>query len=157
MTRRRDGKQKASPLQGGCRGLAEDAQDVFFEVKQALEAGNVCIVVVTPKVTRSASGCADGIPVEMQLAVQCAERPDLNCGTPGHLTALDAAEHKPITAIRRQLQILTTRPSLSPQNGNSPSSSKLSPSTGTSSGTAGSGTGIVSSSWSRRSAVRSEK
>jgi hypothetical protein len=48
--------------------------------------------VVTPKVTRSASGCDDGIPVEMLLAVQCAERPDLNRATPGHLTALDAAE-----------------------------------------------------------------
>ena len=79
-------------VQGGCKAFAEDAKDVFFEVKQALEAGNVCIVVVTPKVTRSASGCGDGIPVEMQLAVQCAERPDLNRGTPGHLTALDAAE-----------------------------------------------------------------
>ena len=79
-------------VQGGCKALAEDAKDVFFEVKQALEAGSVCIVVVTPKVTRSASGTEDGIPVEMQIAVQCAERPDLNRATPGHLTALDAAE-----------------------------------------------------------------
>lgn len=79
-------------VQGGCMALAEDAQDVFFEVKQALEAGNVCIVVVTPKVTRSASGTEDGIPVEMQIAVQCAERPDLNRANADHLTALDAAE-----------------------------------------------------------------
>lgn len=79
-------------VQGGCTALAEDSQNVFFEVKQALEAGNVCIVVVTPKVTRSASGCGDGIPVEMQIAVQCAERPDLNRANSGHLTALDAAE-----------------------------------------------------------------
>ena len=79
-------------VQGGCKAFAEDAKDVFFEVKQALEAGNVCIVVVTPKVTRSASGCADGIPVEMQIAVQCAERPDLNRANADHLTALDAAE-----------------------------------------------------------------
>ena len=78
-------------VQGGCKAIAEDSNDVFFEDRQALEAGNVCIVVVTPKVTRSASG-TDGIPVEMQLAVQCAERPDLNRATPGHLTALDAAE-----------------------------------------------------------------
>ena len=79
-------------VQGGCKALAEDSQNVFFEVKQALEAGNVCIVVVTPKVTRSASGTEDGIPVEMQIAVQCAERPDLNRAAAGHLTALDAAE-----------------------------------------------------------------
>lgn len=79
-------------VQGGCQAFAEDVKNVFFEVKQALEAGNVCIVVVTPKVTRSASGCRDGLPVEMQLAVQCAERPDLNRSTAGHLTALDAAE-----------------------------------------------------------------
>ena len=79
-------------VQGGCKAIAEDSNDVFFEVRQSLEAGNVCIVVVTPKMTRSASGCGDGIPVEMQLAVQCAERPDLNRATPGHLTALDAAE-----------------------------------------------------------------
>ena len=79
-------------VQGGCKAFAEDAKAVFFEVKQALEAGNVCIVVVTPKVTRSASGCGDGIPVEMQLAVQCAERPDLNRSTPGHLTALDGEQ-----------------------------------------------------------------
>ena len=79
-------------VQGGCTALAEDSQNVFFEVKQALEAGNVCIVVLTPKVTRSASGTEDGIPVEMQIAVQCAERPDLNRAAAGHLTALDAAE-----------------------------------------------------------------
>lgn len=79
-------------VQGGCKALAEDSQNVFFEVKQALEAGIVCIVVVTPKVTRSASGTEDGIPVEMQIAVQCAERPDLNRANAGHLTALDAAE-----------------------------------------------------------------
>ena len=79
-------------VQGGCTALAEDSQNVFFEVKQALEAGNVCIVVVTPKVTRSASGTDDGIPVEMQIAVQCAERPDLNRANADHLTALDAAE-----------------------------------------------------------------
>ena len=79
-------------VQGGCKAFAEDAKDVFFEVKQALEAGNVCIVVVTPKVTRSASGCEDGIPVEMEIAVQCSERPDQNRAAPGHLTALDAAE-----------------------------------------------------------------
>lgn len=79
-------------VQGGCTALAEDSQNVFFEVKQALEAGNVCIVVVTPKVTRSASGTEDGIPVEMQIAVQCAERPDLNRANADHLTALDAAE-----------------------------------------------------------------
>ena len=79
-------------VQGGCTALAEDSQNVFFEVKQTLEAGNVCIVVVTPKVTRSASGTEDGIPVEMQIAVQCAERPDLNRANADHLTALDAAE-----------------------------------------------------------------
>lgn len=79
-------------VQGGCTALAEDSQNVFFEVKQALEDGNVCIVVVTPKVTRSASGTEDGIPVEMQIAVQCAERPDLNRTDADHLTALDAAE-----------------------------------------------------------------
>lgn len=79
-------------VQGGCKALAEDSNDVFFEVRQALEAGNVCIVVTTPKATRSASGSENGIPAEMQLAVQCAERPDLNRATPGHLTALDAAE-----------------------------------------------------------------
>jgi len=79
-------------VQGGCKALAEDTNSVFFEVKQVLEAGNVCIVVVTPKVTRSASGCKDGIPMEMQIAVQCSERPDLNRATKGHLTALDAAE-----------------------------------------------------------------
>lgn len=79
-------------VQGGCTALAEDSQNVFFEVKQALEDGNVCIVVVTPKVTRSASGTEDGIPVEMQIAVQCAERPDLNRTNADHLTALDAAE-----------------------------------------------------------------
>ncbi len=79
-------------VQGGCKAIAADSNDVFFEVKQSLEAGNVCILVDTPKVTRSASGCAYGIPVEMQLAVQCAERPDLNRDTPGHLTAIDAAE-----------------------------------------------------------------
>ena len=79
-------------VQGGCTALAEDSQNVFFEVKQALEDGNVCIVVVTPKVTRSASGTEDGIPVEMQIAVQCAERPDLNRANADHLTALDAAE-----------------------------------------------------------------
>ena len=79
-------------VQGGCKAFAEDVKNVFFEVKQALEAGNVCIVVVTPKVTRSASGTEDGIPVEMQIAVQCAERPDLNRANADHLTALDAAE-----------------------------------------------------------------
>ncbi|MBR6734224.1 MAG: hypothetical protein IKL96_07475 [Kiritimatiellae bacterium] len=79
-------------VQGGCTALAEDSNDVFFEVRQSLEAGNVCIVVTTPKVTRSASGSENGIPVEMQLAVQCAERPDLNRAAAGHLTALDAAE-----------------------------------------------------------------
>ena len=79
-------------VQGGCKALAEDSQNVFFEVKQALEEGNVCIVVVTPKVTRSASGTVGGIPAEMQIAVQCAERPDLNRAATGHLTALDASE-----------------------------------------------------------------
>ena len=79
-------------VQGGCKAIAEDSNDVFFEVRQALETGNVCIVVTTPKVTRSASGTEDGIPVEMQIAVQCAERPDLNRANADHLTALDAAE-----------------------------------------------------------------
>ena len=79
-------------VQGGCKAFAEDSQSIFFDVKTALEAGNVCIVVVTPKATRSASGCVDDIPVEMQIAVQCAERPDLNRANAGHLTALDAAE-----------------------------------------------------------------
>ena len=79
-------------VQGGCKAFAEDSQSIFFDVKTALEAGNVCIVVVTPKASRSASGCDDGIPVEMQIAVQCSERPDLNRAAEGHLTALDAAE-----------------------------------------------------------------
>ena len=78
--------------QGGCKALAEDAQGALFEVRRELEAGNVCIVVATPRATRSASGCGDGIPAEMQLAVQCAERPDLNRARRGHLTALGAAE-----------------------------------------------------------------
>ena len=36
-------------VQGGCRAFAEDAQDVLFEVRQTLEAGNVCAVVATPR------------------------------------------------------------------------------------------------------------
>ena len=52
-------------VQGGCKAFAEDAQGVFFEVKQALEAGNVCIVVVTPKATRSASGAERMVFLEM--------------------------------------------------------------------------------------------
>ena len=79
-------------VQGGCKAFAEDSQSIFYDVKTALEAGNVCIVVVTPKVSRSASGCEDGIPVEMEIAVQCSERPDQNRSAAGHLTALDAAE-----------------------------------------------------------------
>ena len=46
----------AALLQGGCKALAEDSKDAFFEVRQAFKAGNVCIMVATPKVTRSASG-----------------------------------------------------------------------------------------------------
>ena len=79
-------------VQGGCTAFAEDSQSIFYDVKTSLEAGNVCIVVVTPKVSRSASGCEDGIPVEMEIAVQCSERPDLNREVSGHLSALDAAE-----------------------------------------------------------------
>lgn len=79
-------------VQGGCKAFAEDSQSIFYDVKTALEAGNVCIVVVTPKVSRSASGCENGIPVEMEIAVQCSERPDLNRANADHLTALDAAE-----------------------------------------------------------------
>ena len=79
-------------VQGGCKAFAEDSQSIFYDVKTALEAGNVCIVVVTPKVSRSASGCENGIPVEMEIAVQCSERPDQNREVSGHITALDAAE-----------------------------------------------------------------
>lgn len=46
----------AALLQGGCKALAEDSKDAFFEVRQAFKAGNVCIMVATPKVTRAASG-----------------------------------------------------------------------------------------------------
>ena len=79
-------------VNGGCKAIAEDAQDVLFETRQALEAGNVCIVVATPKAVRSGGGTADGIPAKMLVSVQCSEIPDLNRAVAGHLTALDAAE-----------------------------------------------------------------
>ena len=55
-------------VNGGCKAIAEDAQDVLFETRQALEAGNVCIVVATPKAVRSGGGTADGIPESVSCA-----------------------------------------------------------------------------------------
>lgn len=79
-------------VQGGCKAFAEDALGLGFELARALNEGCVTIVVVTPKVDRSGSGCPDGIPVEIALAIQCVEKPALNREAHGHLTALDAAE-----------------------------------------------------------------
>ena len=85
-------------VNGGCKAIAEDAQDVLFETRQALEAGNVCIVVATPKAVRSGGGTADGIPAKMLVSVQCSEIPDLNRAVAGHLTALDAAHAQSLAA-----------------------------------------------------------
>lgn len=78
-------------VQGGCKAFAEDSNTVLFDVQTALQAGNVCIVVVTPDAERN-GGSPDGIPVGLKVAVQCSEIPDLNRAEEGHLTALDAAE-----------------------------------------------------------------
>jgi hypothetical protein len=79
-------------VQGGCKAFAEDALGLGFELASTLNEGCVTIVVVTPKVDRSGSGTENGIPVEMQIAIQCVEKPALNRESPGHITALDAAE-----------------------------------------------------------------
>ena len=79
-------------VQGGCKALAEDSLSVMNEVKTQLQtACGVAIVVTTPKLVRN--GCAAGfIPADTRLAIRCIELPALNRETPGHLTALDAAE-----------------------------------------------------------------
>ena len=80
-------------MQGGCKAFAEDSLSIMLGVEQQLQtAGGVAIVVTTPMLNRSASGCTDGIPAECQLKINCIEKPALNREAPGHLTALDAAE-----------------------------------------------------------------
>lgn len=79
-------------LQGGCKALAEDSLSIVHDVETQLQqATGVAIVVTTPRLTRN--GCAaDSLPCDAALEIRCVELPALNRETPGHLTALDAAE-----------------------------------------------------------------
>lgn len=80
-------------LQGGCSAFAEDTLDVQNEVLKHLKTANgVALVVVTPRITRDASGCVDGIPCDVAIQVDCIEIPALNRTVSGHMTAMDAAE-----------------------------------------------------------------
>ncbi len=82
-----------SLTQGGCKAFAEDSLNIRTDLARQLQTvKGVAICILTPRITRDASGTDDGIPVSARVAVQCAEMPDLNRTHADHLTALDAAE-----------------------------------------------------------------
>lgn len=74
-----------------CKAIAEDALTVQNSIGQAVtNAGEIALVVVTPRAEIDASGWA-GIPVTVKLSVKCIESPALRSRRNG-FTALDAAE-----------------------------------------------------------------
>lgn len=79
-------------IQGGCKVFAEDALTTQNDLNNAVTtAGKIAVVVVTPRLERDASGCADGLPAGCTLLVRCIEAPALRARRQG-LTALDVAE-----------------------------------------------------------------
>lgn len=81
--------------QGGCKAFAEDKANVFAEVEMQLDSlGAVAITVMTPVGKAQGSRKESGIPLEIPaLVIQCQEAPALNREVPGHITALQAAQH----------------------------------------------------------------
>lgn len=80
-------------LQGGCRALAEDAQDLYFEVARQLdEQCGVAIVVATPEGDRIGDDEDGAVLFELPaVEVVCTEKPGVNRTKPENLTALRAA------------------------------------------------------------------
>lgn len=81
-------------VQGGCLAIAENTMDVQTEVSTHLrQACGVAIIVLTPKITRDASGwMADGIPVDVDVQIDCIEIVATNRAQRGNVTSLTAAE-----------------------------------------------------------------
>ena len=79
-------------VQGGCKVFAEDMLTTQNALNNAVAtAGNIAVVVVTPRFDRDASGCTDGFPAGCNLRVACIEAP-AHRGRRNGFTALDAAE-----------------------------------------------------------------
>lgn len=79
-------------VQGGCKAFAEDQLDLVGGLNRQLSmARGIGVVVTTPEFSRN--GCRDGgIPVETRLSIVAMEKPAINRGRSGAITALDAAE-----------------------------------------------------------------
>lgn len=79
-------------VQHRCKAFAEDALTVQNAVGNAVTgAGEIAIVVVTPRGERDGDGCEAGVPVSLHVALRCIESPALR-GRRDGFTALDAAE-----------------------------------------------------------------
>ena len=78
-------------IQGGCMAFAEDTRTVYNEAVLWTQQGKIALVVVTPDMQRNGD-CADGIPAETELQIQCSEKPAVSRAISGVITALDAAE-----------------------------------------------------------------
>ena len=79
-------------VQHGCKVFAEDMLTTQDALNNAVAtAGKIAVVVVTPRLERDASGCADGFPAGCDLRVACIEAPSQR-GRRNGFTALDAAE-----------------------------------------------------------------
>ncbi len=79
-------------VQHGCKVFAEDLLTAQNALNNTVAtAGKIAVVVVTPRLERDASGCADGFPAGCELRVACIEAPAQRSKRNG-FTALDAAE-----------------------------------------------------------------
>ncbi len=78
-------------VKGGCKAFAEDTRTVYSESEPWTQQGDIALVVVTPDMQRNGN-CADGIPAETELQIQCSEKPAVSRVKSGTITALDAAE-----------------------------------------------------------------
>lgn len=86
-------------VQGGCEAFAEDKADTLTRLEIALwDRGGVAITVMTPVGRALGSKTETGIPLEIPaFMIQCQERPAANREIPGHITALQAAQHIAVT------------------------------------------------------------
>jgi len=82
-------------VQGGCEAFAEDRSDTLqrLDIKLHNTLG-IAITILTPVGKAQGSRNVAGIPLELPvLVVQCQEIPALNREAPGHISALQAAQH----------------------------------------------------------------
>ena len=78
-------------VQGGCKAFAEDTRSVYDESNQWISGGKVALVVVTPDMTRNASGEEPGeLPFDGDIVIRCVETAPIAASV-NAMRALDAA------------------------------------------------------------------